>query len=63
MITEDLVYENQERFSLQLADLGGGFSLPDNFVRDPDMSEIIIQDNESKNCMHSHPLTHTHIQW
>ncbi len=46
MITEDLVYENLERFSLQLADLVG-FTLPNNFVRNPNMSEIIIQDNES----------------
>ncbi len=46
MITDDFVFENQERFSLQLVDLGGSFSLPENFVSDPDMTEIIIQDND-----------------
>ncbi len=70
MITEDLVYEKLERFSLRLADLGGSFFLPNNFVRDADTSEIIIQDNESKNSVYAntnvhtfHPptLKHTHI--
>ncbi len=65
MITEDLVYENQEQFSLQLVDLGGGFALPNNFVRDPSMSEIIIQDNERENMFDTYIsfndiLRHTH---
>ncbi len=48
MITDDNVYENNERFSLQLTDLGGSFALPDIFVRNPNRSIINIQDNESK---------------
>ncbi len=49
MITDDLVYENQERFSLRLGDLGGSLGLPRNLVMSPDASEIIILDNESEN--------------
>ncbi len=47
-ITDDTVYENQERFTLRLGDLGGSFALPNNLVRSPNMSEIIILDNESE---------------
>ncbi len=50
MITDDNVYENKEQFFLRLADLGGSFALPDNFVLSPNMSEINILDNESKIC-------------
>ena len=42
-ITDDNVYENDERFSLRLVGIG---SLPSNLVLDPSTSTIIIQDNE-----------------
>ncbi len=46
MITEDFVFENQEQFSLQLADLGGSFSLPNLLIIHPNRTQIIIQDND-----------------
>ena len=42
-ITNDNVYENDERFSLRLVVIG---SLPSNLVLNPSTSTIIIQDNE-----------------
>ncbi len=48
LITDDNEDESEERFSLQLADLGGSFALPDNFFLSPNISEIIIQDNDSE---------------
>ncbi len=42
-ITNDNVYENDERFSLRLVGIG---SLPSNLVLNPSTSTIIIQDNE-----------------
>ncbi len=51
MITNDNVYENDERFFLRLADLGGSFALSDNFFLSPNISEINVQDNESENLV------------
>ena len=52
MITDDIVYENEERFFLRLAGLGDSFALPNNFFLSPNISEINIQDNESENLVH-----------
>ncbi len=56
MITDDNLYENEERFILRLAELPG-FALPDNFVLGPNMSEINIRDDESELSLPT--LTHT----
>ena len=53
MIEDDTIFESDERFTVAL-ELPAGQSFNPRITIDPDLAEVIIQDNDGKNGVNKH---------